>query len=396
MITKKFNLKYLLLLLSILLTSIIYLRTDVMDYTHEHFQHPWDHHKYIWMATNNLDFHIAPFCWRVFVPFLASILPFELSLNFKIIALISVALTGYFVFKIGQKIFGDNVLSISMMIGYFSISYATKYVIYDYWLPDAFAILLMTLGIYFILIKNDLAFLSVMSLGALTKESVLFVLPLYYTLNAEKLFYTKAIKKSAKIFLLPIFIFIGIRILIPAFNSNPDYVQTLPLQLRLVQYDSSEYNLYYILNYVALERIKSFDFKLLYRITIYTFMIHFVLLLIEIYKKPIWLIRFSPFLILVYLQIFFAVNEVRLVSIAFIPVLILSISRMSKCFAKTNYKNYPVLILNIIFFITVVNSGLFYGNWLILRQAFLLVLFYALYWAYIKIKTHFKKNILPK
>lgn len=185
-----------------------------------------------------------------------------------------------------------------MMIGYFSISYATKYVIYDYWLPDAFAILLMTLGIYFILIKNDLAFLSVMSLGALTKESVLFVLPLYYTLNAEKLFYTKAIKKSAKIFLLPIFIFIGIRILIPAFNSNPDYVQTLPLQLRLVQYDSSEYNLYYILNYVALERIKSFDFKLLYRITIYTFMIHFVLLLIEIYKKPIWLIRFSHFLFL--------------------------------------------------------------------------------------------------
>lgn len=203
MITKKFNLKYLLLLLSILLTSIIYLRTDVMDYTHEHFQHPWDHHKYIWMATNNLDFHIAPFCWRVFVPFLASILPFELSLNFKIIALISVALTGYFVFKIGQKIFGDNVLSISMMIGYFSISYATKYVIYDYWLPDAFAILLMTLGIYFILIKNDLAFLSVMSLGALTKESVLLFCLYTIHLMQKNYFIPKQSKRAPKFSYFP-------------------------------------------------------------------------------------------------------------------------------------------------------------------------------------------------
>lgn len=129
---KKFKFDLLILALSAILTILLYLKTDVMNYSHEHFQQPWDHHKYIWMAINNLDFHIAPFCWRIFVPLIASILPFELHINFKLITLISVTLTGSLVYKIGLLIFDDKILSLSMMLAYFSISWATKFVIYDF------------------------------------------------------------------------------------------------------------------------------------------------------------------------------------------------------------------------------------------------------------------------
>ena len=52
------------------------MNTDIMDYKHINFNYPLDYHKYLWMATNNLDFHISPFCWRIFVPYMTSLLPF--------------------------------------------------------------------------------------------------------------------------------------------------------------------------------------------------------------------------------------------------------------------------------------------------------------------------------
>ncbi len=104
------------------------------------------------------------------------------------------------------------------MIGYFSISFASKFVIHDFWLVDAFAIFLSTMGIYSILSKNDIAFVLVMLIGAMTKESVLFVLTLYYSLQSIKIIDLKLMKKTLMISIFPILVFILIRILIPPLN----------------------------------------------------------------------------------------------------------------------------------------------------------------------------------
>lgn len=370
---KKINSNLFALIFSSFLTILIFIKTDVLNYSHQHFQNFWDHHKYIWMAINHLDFNIAPFCWRIFIPFLVSILPFEISISFQIISLFSVALTGFFVFKIGQKIFNDNFLSFSMMLGYFSISYAVKYVIYDFWLPDAFAVLLMTSGIYFILQKRDLAFLIVMTIGALTKESVLFVLPLYYSLNAEKFFDLKILKKTVSISLIPIFVLIVIRLLIPSLNSNPEYLQTLPTQLKIVQYNSSEYSLKFLIREIAAKKLININLYFLYRITLYTFLIYFVLAFFDFKIIKSLSFRFFPFILLVYLQIFFAENEERLVSVAFLPIIISSISGLDKICSKFPYRNFSIIFLNTLFFLMVLNSGLFYGDWLIIRQSIILI-----------------------
>lgn len=389
---KKSSFDLLALFISVVLTISLYIKIDVLNYSHKHFQNFWDHHKYIWMAVNNLDFHIAPFCWRIFVPLLASLLPFEISINFKIISLLSIILTGFFVFKIGEKIFNERILSFAMMFGYFSISYASKYVIYDFWLPDAFAILLITLGIYFILLKNDFAFLIVMTIGAMTKESVLFVLPLYYSINANKLIDIKVLKKTLILSLIPFLVFVFIRIIIQPFNSNVEYVQSLPPQLRIVQIETSDYNLKFLIEKIALKKIENFNLYTLYRITLYTFLIHFLLAFFDFKLIKEWLLRYFPFLVLVYLQIFFAENEERLVSIAFIPILILSISGLNKIFLKTRYRYFSIIIFSVIVFIMVLEAGLFYGDWLIIRQVLLLIVLYFLSYVISKINFSDIKN----
>lgn len=87
-----------------------------MFYNHPHFPLSWNHHKYIFMGlTNSFDFHIAPYCWRVFVPFISSFLPFTLSVNFLLISFISIVITGCFIYKISLIYFDKNEYVISAL-----------------------------------------------------------------------------------------------------------------------------------------------------------------------------------------------------------------------------------------------------------------------------------------
>jgi hypothetical protein len=51
--------------ISLVLTLIIFSRTELFIESHQDFIKPWDHHKYIFMAQHPMQFHIAPFCWRI-------------------------------------------------------------------------------------------------------------------------------------------------------------------------------------------------------------------------------------------------------------------------------------------------------------------------------------------
>lgn len=250
----------------------------------------------------------------------------------------------------------------------------------------------MTAGIYSILKKNDFAFLILVIIGALTKESVLFVLPLYYSLKANKFFDYQIFKRTILISILPLLALVLVRLFIPALNANPEYVQSLPDKLRIVQLDSAEYNLNFLIENVALKKLENLNMHLLFRVTVYTFLVYFVLCLFDLTSLKNWLIRFLPFILLSYLQIFVAINEERLVAIAFLPILIFSISGMRKIFEPLSYKNFSLIFLNSIFFLMVLNSGLFYGVWLIIRQISILLI----YWIVLFMISRFRIMIKTK
>lgn len=384
------------LVLSFIITLLIFYKTDKITYTHSYFPMPWDHHKYIFMALNNLDFHIAPFCWRILVPILASILPFELSINFQIIALFSIAFSGNFFFLIGRKIFENDVIGFGMMLAFYSLSFTAKNAIHYFWLPDALVIFLISAGIYSILTKNNFAFLLIIILGALTKESVLFIIPLYYTFNASKIFDKKLLLQTFLFLTVGLSILILVRVLIPPLNQNTEYVSRLPLHLKLVQNESFFYSLGYLLKTIAIDRIKNFSIKFLCQISVYVFTSYFIFMFFDIKSLLKWLVKFLPYLILVYSQPFFAVNIERLVVLAFPFVLISAFAGLNKISSPIPYSSYFIIILNLFFALINITSGVFYSSRIIIYQILLFISFIFLFIKFNRINSFLLQVFFPK
>lgn len=204
-------------------------------------------------------------------------------------------------------------------------------------------------------------------------------------------------KKTLMISIFPILVFILIRILIPPLNSSEDYLKTLPYQLKLVHLDNTEYSLEFLLTQLAMTKLSDFTFGFLYKITVYTFMVHFILSFFDINTLKKWFFRFLPFIILIYFQIFFAVNDERVVVISFIPFLIFSIAVLNKILSSFPYKGFSLIFINSVFYLVVLNSGLYYGNWLIIRQIIFVFVFVIILFLITKFRMkyfNFKRNLV--
>lgn len=66
-----------------------------------------------------------------------------------------------------------------------------------------------------------------MIIGLLTKESVLFVITLYYSINSKKIWNIQLFFKTLILSLPEIVVFVIIRILMPQMNDNPEYLSNL-------------------------------------------------------------------------------------------------------------------------------------------------------------------------
>lgn len=66
-----------------------------------------------------------------------------------------------------------------------------------------------------------------MIIGLLTKESVLFVITLYYSINSKKIWNIQLFFKTLILSLPEIVVFVIVRILMPQMNDNPEYLSNL-------------------------------------------------------------------------------------------------------------------------------------------------------------------------
>ena len=313
------------------LTVILLLRTPLLTSGHPDFSQPWDHHKYIEMAIRDpLDFHIAPFCWRILVPLLAKTLPFSLQWNFLLISFTGIWLTGVTVYYIAKRFFSVTPCAAIGLITFFSLGWATRFPLSDFWLPDALSFLFVTLGIYGILAKREGLFLAVTVLGVCVKESVLFITPLYYTLNARQFIDWQALKRCM-LMALPAFVALGvIRVIVPAMNENLEYIGSLPPSLALVQDGTSSYNYWQLLHSIGVERVRHLS---LGDLVIYSFGTFGVLVMLlpffSLKNNGVLLLKFIPFLLLGYAQLLFAVNNQRLIVLCFPAMILLALNGMA-------------------------------------------------------------------
>lgn len=319
--------KALPLVLSFLLTSALLFGARFVVPGHPNYPKPWDHHKYIWMATNDpLDFHIAPFCWRILVPTLAKVLPFDLEWSFFLIAFVGVWMTGVVVYSLGLRWFPSPLFGLVAMLMFFSLGWAGKLVLRNFWLPDSLAFFFVALAVYAILARRDVLFVVSVALGVLAKESVFFVVPLYYTLRTDRWIDLGLLKRCALLALPAALLLVLLRVFIPPLNEDPVYLSTLPEAVRLVQEGSSSYGYLELFRAVGLERLRTLSAWDLYSYSAGTFGAILLLPLFAPRRAGVLFLRFLPFLLLVYAQLLFAVNTERLLVVAFPAVLLMALA----------------------------------------------------------------------
>jgi len=306
----------------------------------------WDF--YIYMAKDPLVIFrsevIAPFCYRPLVPLIAWVIPLNMELSFATINFIALYLTGI-VLYFTLRLFFDKKISI---IGLFFFcllnhmlpgipTFKNHYFFYVYfhlnYMVDPLAYFFMMCCFYSILKLNNKNYCIFLILGVLTKEVILFTIPVYIAYLFMK--QDDNLKLKAKVFeisknlryILPgVAIFILLRIIIIPDSINNYYYWS---------------NLYQGNDYFSIQMILIFiDLRLEELAQGYGFMqytlgiwgIHTFLLFCFNRKKVIfdWIKLYGIFMVLIYLQLFLGFARTRPIYYGFFPMIFLSISGLNR------------------------------------------------------------------
>lgn len=282
-----------------------------------------DDHVYLFMTAHPLGaFHIAPWCWRILVPLLVRWLPVSPQAGYTAIALTTVTLTGVTLYLILRKWgFAEGFALLGLLL-YFSFGYVTKFNLKDFWLTDAPAFLFASAAILALQWRRRYVFAACLLLGVLAKESVIFAAPLYYTFEARRRWDPAVLARAFLLAAPAIAALVALRIAVPAWNSVPSYVASLPANVRSDIGNLPSYNMLLVARQTA--GIRAHDWP---RMTVAYLVCCFGLLgmvlpaLAGRRLRPV-LARFWPLLLLTLAQLLFALNTQRLTAFAFVPVII--------------------------------------------------------------------------
>jgi len=131
--------------------ALLVIRTDLKTMGTAAFADPgWDRHLYIEMARRGpFDFHLAPYCWRILEPALAAALPFDLQASFMTVTLAALVGLGAAVYGLVRTAGFSPWHGLIAMLLFFSLGWGPKFVVSDFWVPDALGTLFIVLALIF-------------------------------------------------------------------------------------------------------------------------------------------------------------------------------------------------------------------------------------------------------
>ena len=290
---------------------------DRWTYSDPHFAMILDHHKYIYMARNNpFDFHIAPFCWRVLNPLLAKTLPFEIATAFAVVTFAALWLTAVVLYFMSRRMGFSSILALIGLLFFLTLGWATRFNLNDFWLSDPLGFLFSTAALWSIVARKDIPFAVLLAIGVMAKESVIFLAPLYYTLNTRKLIDPKLLYRSLVVVSPAIIILILLRVAITPLNGNAQYLATLGQNLQ--DANPYPYNVALLFQSMGWPRIQQLSIERIYTYTIGTFGVSMSFLaLLSVKDNLLFLVRVLPFVLLTYSSLLFATDTSRLIVGAF-------------------------------------------------------------------------------
>ncbi|MEA2556580.1 MAG: hypothetical protein QOG88_118 [Actinomycetota bacterium] len=319
---------------SVLCLLVIWLRTAKLLPSHPWWSFPADHHVYLYMAQHPVGrFRGAPWAWRLLEPGLVRASPFTPQVGFAIVASASLGLTGLVLYAVCRRLQFSAHLSLYGVILFFGLSYAVKFNVYDFWLTDPLAFFFTALGVFAAIDRRRVLFAACLAVGVLAKESVIFVAPLYLSLNVRTRADKRLLLESLLVALPAVLVLVAVRVFIPAMNADPAYVASLP---RLVAADTRsvpDYSPSVVFRTVMRYRLAHWSSTLAQAVSAFGVLIP-ALLVFGGRKAWELAVRLSPFLVLVFVQLAFAFNTQRLVVLAFPAVIALALGGVERLVAK--------------------------------------------------------------
>lgn len=318
---------------AVIVAALAWLVTP-MNLDHAAFAKAGDHHKYVYMAETDMPrFHVAPFCWRIGVPSVVKTLTRDVEAGFRLVTLVSLWATGVVVYYLARWFSADAAAGLFGMLAFFGTGWATKYPLFDYWLPDPAALLIVAAAMYCILRGWTAAFAVLLAAGVTVKESVIFVAPLYFTLIRPGLGWRPRLVRGAAAIIPAIVVLAAIRLAIPGRNGDARYMRTLPERLTQVDEGRTSYEYGEQLGRISLERARDLSARTLVALHSYSVgslgVLPLAMALFAVGPNLRMLARLSPFVILVYGQLVFATDTQRLLVLSWPAVSLMMLNGLA-------------------------------------------------------------------
>jgi len=131
--------------------------------------------------------HTFPFAYRIAVPYLVHLLPFSHEASFSLLAWACSGAAGAFLYLLMERLGVARRLSIGLALLFVLSPPLLIESLRQGRNPDALTALVMCAGVYFIVARERIALLVTVLVGALNRESALFLLPLAYALWTDRL-----------------------------------------------------------------------------------------------------------------------------------------------------------------------------------------------------------------
>lgn len=326
------------------------LRVHPMDEKHPGYEKLDDHHKYVFMAENGpFSFHVAPFCWRPGMPALVRALPFDTQTGFRILTVASLWGTAVAFFYLARAVECGVATALFAVLTFLSTGWATKYPLLDFWLPDAAALLLVTLVVLCAFTNRFALGTVLLVVGVLFKESVLFAGLLFLTVPLPAASWRRRLLKGAVLLAPAAATLLALRLAIPARNDDAAYLRGLPQRLTEVDRGRASYDYAEQVKRVAGDRWRDVSLNTLESIHSYTvgsFGVLPVCLALAAPRRNLRLLaRTSPFIALTYLQLLVATDTQRLLVLATPIVILMALNGLEVLLGRWRLSAVGMLLL---------------------------------------------------
>ena len=167
------------------------------------------------MAQDPFATHTFPFAYRVLVPTIVHVLPFGHTFSFSLLAWLATGVSAGFLYVLAQRVGAPPALALGLAL---CLALSPPLLIVSLRQGrnvDAATVAVMVAAVLFIIDERPRALAVTLAIGALTRESAMFLVPLAYAVWAERLVDAEALKRVAIVSAPAIAIYVALRLAIP-------------------------------------------------------------------------------------------------------------------------------------------------------------------------------------